>query len=201
VLSVVLRKHRQTRAFTLIELLTVIGIIAILAALILEAGNGVMEKARRSRAAGEVQAMSTALDGYKIDNGIYPSATMLLGPPAPGTYPADPIVSNAGLYQNSSEALYQALSGGQTAYTAAPIAGAKFYMSFKPSQIGNPAALSYIKDPWGYSYGYSTGDGNVAPAAQNQYPNNGSGFFDLWSTAGTKGTKATDINAWVSNWQ
>ena len=167
-LRMTLRKNRLA-SFSLIEMLTVMAIIAILAALVLYAGSGVWTKAARSRAASEIQAMSTALEGYKTDNGIYPvgnttaaSGSILTGPPSPGTYPSDPAVANSANYQNSSEALYQALSG-QAYYTAAPVAGAKSYMPFKINQIGNSTGpLSYIKDPWNNSYGYSTGD-NLTP--------------------------------------
>jgi len=178
-------------SFTLIELLTVMAIIAILAALILYAGSGVMTKAMRSRAASEVQAMSTALESYKTDNGIYPAASNLLT----NTYKANDGSQSGGLYQLSSQILYTNLSG-QAYYTATPVAGVKSYMSFKANQVGNPtvSGQTYIKDPWGYSYGYSTGDGTA------NYPYNGNNFFDLWSTGGLLSAKA-NTNAWISNWQ
>jgi prepilin-type N-terminal cleavage/methylation domain-containing protein len=196
-------QNRRIGSFTLIELLTVMAIIAILVGLTLAAANGVWTKAARSRAASEIQAMSTALEGYKTDNGIYPpgnitagASSILLGPPSAG-YEFDPVVANSADYQNSSGALYLALSG-QASFNTAPTAGVKSYMSFKINQIGNPAAAnSYIKDPWNNSYGYSTGD-NKTP--QVQYPYNGTGFFDLWSTAGTT-TGGTATNTWISNWQ
>src|ERR1035441_3835967 len=109
--SSVAPRKRRLASFTLVELLMVMTIILILAALILGAGSGAMKKAARSRASGEIQAMSTALEGYKIDNGIYPVASFLTGPPAPGAYPFDPVVANVTAYQNSSQALYLALSG------------------------------------------------------------------------------------------
>lgn len=198
--SVVLRKNLRQSSFSLIELLMVIAIIAILLGLTLYAVSGLMNKAARSRASGEIQAMGTALEGYKTDNGIYPAASFLTGPPSPGTYPSDPAVANVTAYQNSSQALYLALSG-QASYNTAPAAGVKSYMAFKINQIGNPtAASSYIKDPWNNSYGYSTGDANIPPVAQVLYPNNGTGFFDLWSTAG-KTVGGTATNTWLSNWQ
>jgi len=197
-LSLAPRRNRVA-SFTLIELLTVIAIIAILAAIVLSAGSGVMQRAARSRASGEIQAMSTALEGYKTDNGIYPAVSLLTGPPS-GAYPGDPAVANVTAYQNSSQALYLALSG-QASYGAAPTAGVRSYMGFKINQMGNPtAATSYIKDPWNNSYGYSTGDANVPPVAQVLYPNNGTGFFDLWSTGGTT-AGGTATNTWLSNWQ
>jgi type II secretory pathway pseudopilin PulG len=191
----------------LVELLTAMAIIAILAGLILAAFNGVMNSASRKRAASEIQAMSTALESYKTDNGTYPvgnttpaAGSSLLGPPSPGTYPGNP---TSGAYQTAAEALYQALSG-QSSYTTAPNGTTKSYLNFKPNEIGNPTGVTYVKDPWNYPYGYSTGDANALatpPTAQANYPNNGSGMFDLWSTGGTTGTKATDPNTWITNWQ
>ena len=60
-------------AFTLIELLIVIAIIAILAGLILSTAGGIQKKAARSRAESEVAALSAALESYKADNGDYPT--------------------------------------------------------------------------------------------------------------------------------
>jgi prepilin-type N-terminal cleavage/methylation domain-containing protein len=209
-MSAVLQKQRQSSAFSLVELLTVIAIIAILAALTLGAASGVMTHASRCRAAGEIEAMKSALDAYKIDNGAYPvgttaaqpAASALLGPgTTPAAYPLDP-TPTGGQYQIASEALFQALTGTAN-YTVAPAAGVKSYMSFKVNQVGLPtAALSYIKDPWNNPYGYSTGDATVTP--QTKYPNNGIGSFDLWSTAGTTAVTAsnpTPVNTWITNWQ
>jgi len=205
-----LPRRNRLASFTLIELLTVIFIISILAALLLSAGSGVMKKAARSRASSEIQAMSTALEGYKTDNGIYPptgTLALLTNTPYSST---DGSVS-AGVYQQSSQILYMALSG-QTNFLDTHAAGVKAYMSFKINQLGNittaagtaPSAGSstYVKDPWNYSYGYSTGDANNP---QVNSPYNGSGFFDLWSTGGVtqaqESANNTLTNAWLSNWQ
>src|SRR5450631_4335250 len=154
--NVVLRKNRVA-SFTLVELLTVMAIIAILVALTLGAASGVMNKAARSRAASEIQAMSTALEGYKTDNGIYPPSSGLLT----NTYAGgDGSPGGGGLYIASSQILYVALSG-QTNFTGVPSAGTKVYMSFKAYQVGDPTGAinggSYVKDPWTFAYGYSTG--------------------------------------------
>jgi len=184
---------RRLASFTLIELLTVMAIIAILAGLILYAGSGVMLKAKRSRASSEIQAMSTALEGYKTDNGIYPPASNMLT----NAYAANDGSQSGGLYQLSSQLLYQALAS-QTNFTATPT-GAKVYMSFKANQIGDLTGAvtggSYVQDPWAYSYGYST-----ATNSAGLTPYNGAGFFDLWSTGGLKAAQA-NTNAWLSNWQ
>ena len=197
--------RRWRRAFSLVELLMVVGIIALLAGLTLGAASGVMTHAARSRAASEIQAMNTGLESYKTDNGAYPvgnttaiSGSILLGPPSPGTYPVDPIIANSAAYQTASEALYQALSG-QKYYADTPHSLGNTYMPFRANQVGNPSAnLTYVKDPWTYPYGYSNGDANNPQA---QYPYNGTHGYDIWTTGGTNGSKTTDAANWITNWK
>ena len=66
--------HHQTRrdAFTLIEMLVVIGIIGILAALILGTAAIASSKMRRAKAEAERDALVTAIQSYKDKKGFYP---------------------------------------------------------------------------------------------------------------------------------
>ena len=65
---------RTPRAFTLVELLVTIGIIALLAGIALVASFKVMGTGRRVRAQADLQAISTAIEAYKQDFGDYPRA-------------------------------------------------------------------------------------------------------------------------------
>ncbi|MCE0496382.1 MAG: prepilin-type N-terminal cleavage/methylation domain-containing protein [Methylacidiphilales bacterium] len=199
---IIFRRQVRPSSFTLIEMLTVIAIIAILAALILWAGSAVMAAGARARTTAEIQGMSSALEGYKTDNGAYPSYDMGTSSNY-GVTLIDPSVAG-GSFQESSTNLYQALSG-QTNFTQAPV-GNKVYFQFKGSQLGNlngtsAAGGTYVQDPFGFSYGYNTGGG-----ANNDVPYNGSGFFDLWSTAGVTsntvvaGHSVYATNSWIDNW-
>jgi len=203
------RKKSQLSSFTLVELLVVMAIIGILVAITLQAASGVMQAAARNRAAGEIQGMGTALESYKADNGVYPQVNTMFTNNATPT-PWYTTVDGSGLttnYTYSSQVLYQSLSG-QTNFLDAPIAGIKVYFAFKANMLGNSKAAvgtgatsgnsTYVQDPWTYSYGYNTGN-------STNYPYNGNGFYDLWSTGGLITTSAnnafTNTAAWKSNWQ
>src|SRR6187549_3004153 len=66
---------RRYNAFTLIELIVVVGIIAILSALVLSTVGYARKKSAFARAETEIAAMSAACENYKADNGVYPSNT------------------------------------------------------------------------------------------------------------------------------
>ena len=179
-------------AFTLIELLVVIAIIIILAGLILTTSGYVQRKGARARAETEIAAMSSALESYKADNGIYPtdaSTTEQLD----STTSFDP--SN---YQSASLYLYKQLSGDATGNRQP---SGKSYFAFKPNML-SPADqtqnVQYIRDPFGNSYGYST---KMAVSGTGGY----NPTFDLWSTAGvapspTPTPPATQQDLWLKNW-
>lgn len=67
-------KFKQNQAFTMIEILLVVIIIGILAALVIPNFTGRGEQARVAAAQADIEAnLSTALDLYELDNGRYPT--------------------------------------------------------------------------------------------------------------------------------
>ncbi len=71
-----MRKNNGRKGFTLIELMIVIAIIIILAAIAIPNYLRMTERAKRSRVAGDFTALATALEAYQVDWGKYPvSAT------------------------------------------------------------------------------------------------------------------------------
>jgi general secretion pathway protein G len=63
---------RRARGFTLIEILVVITILGILAALIVPRIMDRPDQARATAARADVNAIMSALKLYKLDNGVYP---------------------------------------------------------------------------------------------------------------------------------
>jgi general secretion pathway protein G len=67
-------KARRRGAFTLIELLLVMAIIAILAGIILPKFVGRQEDAKKKAALAQVSNFRTCLDTFEVDNGRFPTA-------------------------------------------------------------------------------------------------------------------------------
>lgn len=63
---------RTSKAFTLVEMLLVLVILATLAAIVYPKLAGRSEQARTTAAATQISSFSTALDAFEVDNGYYP---------------------------------------------------------------------------------------------------------------------------------
>jgi len=67
------QKQNWNRAFTLVEILLVVTIIGILAALVIPKIIGRVQQARMTSANADVMGgISTALNLYEVDNGVFP---------------------------------------------------------------------------------------------------------------------------------
>jgi prepilin-type N-terminal cleavage/methylation domain-containing protein len=187
-------QSERTGAFTLIELMLVIAVIAILAALILGTSGYVQRKGNTSRAEAEIKALEAAAESYKADNGIYPRNGVTDALNARATTTA---TMNPDNYKPASFYLYTQLSGDLNGDRQLTSSEGKQYMAFKPGMLSPPGGtgtVTHIQDPFGYSYGYSTA--NQASPSDGFNPT-----FDLWSTTGTTSNAESGGGAkWIKNW-
>src|SRR6476660_10046150 len=82
--------HNRRSAFTLIELLLVMVILVVLAAVVVPKFASRSEQARNTAAIQQISNFKTSLDAFEVDNGKYPSTEEGLGA----------LASNVGNWQN-----------------------------------------------------------------------------------------------------
>jgi len=73
-----MKKNIRNQAFTLTEMLLVVAILALMAALVLPRFAGTTEKANIAAAKTQIGSFSNALNRYEIDTGNYPRTLQAL---------------------------------------------------------------------------------------------------------------------------
>ncbi len=220
-------KRPSVRGFTLVEMLTVMAVIAVLASLIVAVMGVVQRNAAAKRAESEIATLTAQLENYRADNGEYPRKgksddldPRLDGNPATG--------KTAEKYEDANMVLYSALSGDKLPDKdpdGKPEDGEKIYFEFKRDMLktkkdekdpGKIAEVKFIQDPWGNAYGYSTArakaeaefNKDLRKDPTTSRPKSMPGYnptFDLWSTGGsaknqTLDGQQADAAKWVKNW-
>lgn len=178
-----MKKTKQPRGFTLIEMITVMTIIVLLAGIVVGSMGYVQGRQAREKAKAQIALLSKAIEEYKLDMGGYPGE------------------ENTDISGDVSEDLYQALFKDGYDYTnpvdppATWDKARKIYLTQLDPRDNKqgwvtklattavvPADLK-ILDPWGNSYRYRRGTN-----AQNP-------DFDLWSIGKDGLTQTGDSDA------
>ncbi|MCG3147567.1 MAG: hypothetical protein PCFJNLEI_01007 [Verrucomicrobiae bacterium] len=202
--------NHRSRGFTLIEMLTVLGIIMLLVAVILGTMRHAERKIGISLARAEINAMEMALEAYRADNGYYP----LTGGVRPafqhavrGTLPGFLAACS------NSWVLYCALSG--TSLDGTPNKS-KAYFQFPPNRLEQSFYLGTYGGPGGTNVNLTdvlgTPNGKIfvdnfrnpyayyrpaTPATDRKNP----ATFDLWSFGPDgKSVSAADLLDDLTNW-
>jgi len=211
-------KRRAPHAFTLIEMVTVVAVIIILAGLVISVAGYVQRKGAVEKSNAQMKNYAMQLEAFKVDNGLPPqnTDTDTLDPRLHFT----PLGGASGAnYMKACRFLYSSLSGDFEPTGSPdnkPESDNKVYYSFRRDELSvvkNPAgdvtAVNYIQDAFGNCYGYST----AGLKAEQEYreklktnpseerPTNLVGFnptYDLWSTGGA--TTGTQTGKWIKNW-
>jgi prepilin-type N-terminal cleavage/methylation domain-containing protein len=165
------------KAFTLIEILTTISIVVILAALLLNVAGHAWEKGSRDLALSQIHALQSGIDAYKLDYGSYPEWKEGSATGSTKVLITELVVNR--INANPPQKPYVDIQP-------------KMYENFRPGFKGSSDELAgganYLQDPFGNPYHYqSPGDPE----------NSGVAFYDLWS----QGKKnSSDKAKWIKNW-
>lgn len=158
-------------AFTLIELITVITIILILAGLVVSGAGFVKDRQANEKARVQIALISKALEDYKLDMGFYPYTVDSADGSGQSAILFNTLYFEASSDTTKTKKLYLA--------ELDPAVGKQKWTS------GTASITTKIVDPWGGEYRYRTAvksDGKANDNTQNP-------DFDLWSSGKDKLTK------------
>lgn len=123
-------RKRRTAGYTLLELLVVMGIIAVLTAIATPQVMGYFNKAKAQSVQLQIQNIGTALELYYMDNGVYPSTDQglkaLVEAPADANHWSGPYLKKTqnllDPWGHPYQYEYPTASGEYQVYTASPYA-------------------------------------------------------------------------------
>jgi prepilin-type N-terminal cleavage/methylation domain-containing protein len=149
-----MQRHSDEQAFTLIELFTVMAVVAILFGIAFPAYISVMERARKTQAKNDLAQIVTAVNAYYTEYGKYPTVSSGADVTFTGTTPG----TSSG---SSNAALIDVLRNNPTGPNSPTVTSLNprgiIFIQPPTSNVSNPAksgidSAGVWYDPWGSPY-------------------------------------------------
>lgn len=158
-----MKKLKFTQAFTLIELVTAMVILMIIAGLIVGVGSSARRKALETSAESMIATLEIAIGMYHMDTGVYPLEIDAAVGGTPNIVLCDYLTNRNHQPDGNGTITYPEVEGWQGPY-----------MEFRDRDLSAGGA---VIDPWSTPYNYAIMDTNPAPPTV--WGNTGS--YNLWS--------------------
>jgi len=187
------------RAFTLVELLVVMGVIVILMSLLVPTLNAIRTQTNITKTESIIHGLSLGLDQYKVIHGVYPP---------------DRATGVSAALDMTAECLVYYLSGATIAYDPGTqpnyrwkhplfaVTGRKawtYYYQFDETSLADFDGdnIPSVIDPWQNRLVYNVGSGTNSSFNQNEQPRYRLGKYDIYSAGpdGEAGNK-DDVKNW-----
>jgi len=161
------QNEKDSRGFTLLELVVVLAVIAILAAILTPMINGYVDRARNSAAISDMKNIAAGVTQFNTDMKFWPIYTADFGGNSFGSNIYDQISTSGGgdaaIGSGVTGWVYADLSDATKTGTVDSILNNDFYTAFSNRPKYRGPYLQLGSDPWGTKYYVTTG--NLKPGS------------------------------------